>query len=203
MARFRKNLNDLEVNGVAFPALDPDLFRSHAERHYENPSSGNRYGVDQVSGNSGATRFEVGELDEGTYVEIRTPGIDNMDAYGRKIFDDKIEPQLMRNVNLLMAAEFYADTASDLAQKSGKSLEELVENELEETSGKTGQEIIERPETFLEQSFIHFMTGENSEEIDSNYEDAGEYFHTYKDRVLNILDQQNRDVGDLWLEHAS
>lgn len=203
MERFRKNLNDLEVNGAAFPALDSDLFRSHAERHYEDPSSGNRYGVDQVSGNSGATRFEVGELDGETYIEIRAPEIDNMDAYGAKIFDDKIRPQLMRNVKLLIAADFYTDTASDLAQRSGNSLEKLVESELEETEGKTGQEIIERPETFLEQSFVHFMTGEDSENIDSEYEDAGRYFHAYKDRVLNILDDQDAEVGDLWLEYAS
>lgn len=203
MTRFRRNLNDLEAEGLNFPALDPELFRSHADRHYENPSSGTRYGVDQVTGNSGDTRFEVGELDGEVYIEIRNPEVDNMDAYGEKIFDQKVRPQIMRNVNLLMAADTYASVVSELSRKSGNSLERLVESELEETRGKTGEEIIERPETFLEQSFVHFMEGEGSEQIDSDYEDAGRYFHAYKDRVLNILDEQDAEVGDLWLEHAS
>lgn len=136
-------------------------------------------------------------------MEIRKPGVDSMDAYGEKIFDQKVRPQIMRNVNLLMAADTYAGVVNELSRKSGTSLERLVETELEETRGKTGQEIIESPETFLEQSFVHFMKGEGSEQIDSEYEDAGRYFHAYKDRVLNILDQQDAEVGDLWLQHAS
>lgn len=203
MTRFRRNLSDLKAEGIDFPALDPDLFRSHAERHYENPSSGDRYGVNQVSANSGDTRFEVGELDGEIYVEMRNPGVDNMDAYGEKVFDRKIRPQIMRNVNLLMAADAYAGIVSELSGKSGNSLEAIVESELEETKGKTGEEILERPETFLEQSFVYFMEGEASEQIDSDYEDAGRYFHAYKDRVLNILDERDADVGELWLQHAS
>ena len=203
MARFRRNLSDLEAEGLNFPALDSDLFRSHAERHYENPSSGRRYGVDQVSADSGDTRFEIGELDGEIYVEMRNPGVDNMDAYGEKIFDRKIRPQIMRNVNLLMAADAYAGIVSELSVKSSNSLEDIVESELEETRGKTGKEVLQRPETFLEQSFVHFMEGEDSEHIDPDYEDAGRYFHSYKDRVLNILNEKDADVGDLWLQHAS
>jgi hypothetical protein len=203
MTRFRRNLSDLEAEGLDFPALDSDLFRSHAERHYEDPSSGNRYGVDQVSANSGETRFEIGELDGEIYVEMRNPSVDNMDAYGEKIFDGKIRPQIMRNVHLLMAADAYAGIVSELSGKTGNSLEAIVESELEETQDKTGQEVLERPETFLEQSFAYFMEGEGSEHIDSDYEDAGRYFHAYKDRVLNILDEKDADIGELWLQHAS
>ena len=203
MTRFRRKLSDLEAEGLSFPAIDSDLFKSHADRHYEDPSSSRRYGVGQVSANSGDTRFEIGELDGEIYVEMRNPGVDNMDAYGEKIFDRKIRPQIMRNVNLLMAADAYTGIVSELSGKSGNSLEDIVESELEETQGKTGQEVLERPETFLEQSFVYFMQGEDSEHIDSDYEDAGSYFHEYKDRVLNMLNERDADVGEIWLQHAS
>ncbi len=203
MTRFRRNLSDLEAEGLSFPAIDSDLFRSHADRHYEDPSSSRRYGVGQVSANSGDTRFEIGELEGEIYVEMRNHGVDNMDAYGEKIFDRKIRPQIMRNVNLLMAADAYAGVVSELSDKSGNSLEDIVEAELEETQGKKGQEVLEKPETFLEQSFAYFMEGDESEHIDSDYEDVGRYFHAYKDRVLKILDNQDADVGELWLQHAS
>lgn len=203
MPRFRKNLGDLEVDGASFSALDPELFRSHAERHYEDPSSGRRYGVHQVSADSGKTRFEIGELDGEIYVELRNPDIENMEAYGEKIFDQKIRPQVMRNVNLLMAADTYAEIISDVSARSVDSLEEIVEEELDTARGRTGEEILDTPQTFLEQSFAYFMRGEEPEKIDSGYEDAGRYFHAYKDRVLNVLDERDAEIGELWLEHAT
>lgn len=201
MGRFRREFDDLQVGSKRFPVLDPEIFEEHADRNYEDPGLSNRFGVEQVASASGATRFEVGTTEDETYIEMSNPEVGNMEAYGDKVFPEKFGPQIMRNVNLLTAAEAYTGVLSRLSRQSGRNVEEIVEHELEESQGKTGEEVLERPGTFLEKSFEKFMAGDSSEHIDEEY-DLDLYFHMYKDRVLNVLDEEGADVGDLWLQYV-
>ena len=206
MAKVSWKIPNYDIGGIEVPVIPNTIFHSHSETNRKPGSTGdNGYGIRKTESVSGSTRKEIEQLDSGvTEIGIYNPDFIEDDPRASHIFAQEMVPLMQRTKNLARAAEKYTEILEAVAEEDERELEELVDEELEKTRAREGDQVIENPQTYMEMTFNHYMVGDESENIDIGYEDAGRYVQFYKDLVMRKLASDHGDeYREKWLEHAA